>query len=75
MTDSPKDFDFSALTSADRLRLAQDLLDSVAAESQAESLPEWHLDEAERRAQAIDSGEDECVPWEEVRRRLEPRKT
>ncbi len=72
MTQTHKDFDFSALSAAERIRLAKDLLDSVLADTVSPPLPQWQIDEIRQRAAAIDSGEVTCIPWDDVRRRLQP---
>lgn len=53
------------LSPADRARLARELLDSLEALPPDESRRAW-LDEAERRARQIDSGEVTLVPADEV---------
>lgn len=72
MAISHKGFDFSQLSPAERIMLAQNLLDSVLAESHSPLTPQ-QIAELRRRAAAIDSGEDKGVPWEQVRAILQPR--
>ena len=55
------------LPGEDRLRLAEALWSSVEPTERPFG-PEW-LDEAERRAARIDSGEGRLSTWDEVRRR------
>lgn len=52
-----------------RARLAGLLIDSLDMEAEKGAEAEW-LIEIERRMQALDSGEVEAVPWEEVKERL-----
>lgn len=59
------DFDIAALTPAERLMLAQQLLDSLRPE--AHELSEAQLAEMERRAADIDSGAVALQPWEALR--------
>ena len=66
-------FDFSGLTAAERIQLAEDLWDSVAPETREVSLTpaqeaelDWRLEDLERNP---GSGE----PWEDVRARLHDR--
>lgn len=66
MSDSFKDFDYFGLTPTERILLAQELLDSVVADSQPDAPPltDQQLAEMQRRASAIDAGEVKCVPWD-----------
>lgn len=60
--------DFSNLTVAERIQLAEDLWDSVAAEgSGAAALSGAQLEELEARLDAHDADPSSAVPWEKVR--------
>jgi len=59
-----------ALPVAERLKLIEDLWDSIAADADALPLPDWHRAEIDRRLDALDAGASEGAPWEEVRRRI-----
>jgi putative addiction module component (TIGR02574 family) len=60
-----------ALPVADRLKLIQDLWDSIEAEaSDPLPLPEWHRNEVDRRLDALDAGARIGAPWFEVRGRI-----
>jgi putative addiction module component (TIGR02574 family) len=55
---------------AERLKLIEDLWDSIAIEADALPLPDWHRAEIDRRLDALDTGASVGAPWEEVRRRI-----
>ena len=63
--------DFSNLTVAERIQLAEDLWDSVAAEgSGAATLSDAQLEELQARLDAHDADPSSAVPWEKVRGEL-----
>lgn len=63
--------DLSTLPVADRLKLIEDLWDSIEVEaSDLLPLPEWHRNEVERRLDALDAGASIGAPWSEVRGRI-----
>jgi len=64
------DFDYSRLTTAERILLAEDLWDSLAADHQSLSLTPAQQEELQRRLAAAERGEVSYSPWEEVKRRL-----
>lgn len=74
MTVSHKNLDYSQLSPAERILLAQELWDSVHAETQALSFTAEQQAEIERRIAAIDAGTMPTYPWEDVKRRLLDRK-
>lgn len=57
------------LPEADRAELAGALLESVQPEEEADVETAWRQEVAARVA-ALDAGEVETIPWEEVRDRL-----
>jgi len=59
-----------ALPVAERLKLIEDLWDSIAADPSGLPLPDWHRAEIDRRLDALDKGASVGAPWEEVRRRI-----
>jgi putative addiction module component (TIGR02574 family) len=59
-----------ALLVTQRLKLIEDLWDSVEADTDALPLPDWHREEIDRRLDALDVGASIGAPWEEVRRRI-----
>lgn len=67
------DFDFRHLDAAARLRLAQDLWDSVAPEDADAEEPLTGAQKAEldRRLADLDAHPDAGVPWPQIRAELE----
>ena len=55
---------------ADRLRLIEELWDSLDAEADALPLPDWHREELDKRLDALEQGSSVGAPWDEVRRRI-----
>ena len=63
-------FDFSHLTPAERLLLAQELLDSIYAEVAPPSLSDAQLADLERRRDELLSGKVKGLPWDQAKRSL-----
>jgi putative addiction module component (TIGR02574 family) len=63
-------FDFSHLTAAERIQLAEDLWDSLVPDADALPVPPEHLAELERRLADPDEIADDGVSWEELRETL-----
>ncbi|HLL45284.1 MAG TPA: addiction module protein [Longimicrobiaceae bacterium] len=61
------------LSEAERIQLAQDLWDSIPAQSAALPLDEEQLREMERRVAEHQADPASAVPWEEARARLRER--
>jgi putative addiction module component (TIGR02574 family) len=59
-----------ALPVAERLKLIEDLWDSIDADAATLPLPDWQRDEIDSRLDALDDGSSIGAPWEEVRRRI-----
>lgn len=70
MAISINDIDFSRLSPAERLLLAQELWDTVHEEAQTLPVSTEQRAEIERRLAAVDAGTMPLHPWEEVKRRL-----
>jgi putative addiction module component (TIGR02574 family) len=63
--------DLHALPVADRLKLIEDLWDSIEAEaSDRLPLPDWHRNEIDRRLDSLDGGSSIGASCAEVRRRI-----
>jgi putative addiction module component (TIGR02574 family) len=62
-----KHIDFSQLTIAKRIRLAQELQESVCSRSEDLPLSEAERLEIERRWEAFEAGRITAAPWDEVR--------
>ena len=67
------DLDISKLTVAERIQLAEDLWDSVAAETGEPPLTEAQVAELDRRLAELARNPDAGEPWEVVRGRVERR--
>lgn len=71
MSDPSRPFDFSHLSIAERILLAEELWDSVAAHPENLPVSQEHLEELKRRITLSDSGQmGASEPWEIVRDRL-----
>ncbi|MBE3075016.1 MAG: addiction module protein [Actinobacteria bacterium] len=67
------DLDISKLTVAERIQLAEDLWDSVAAETGELPLTEVQIAELDRRLADLARDPGAGEPWEVVRERVERR--
>lgn len=63
-------FDFSHLSAAERILLAEDLWDSVASGQHAPPLTPAQQEELHRRLTTADRGEMTYCSWPDVKRRL-----
>lgn len=70
MSQTIKDFDFSQLTAAERILLAQELWDSVHEEAVTPPLSPVQRDDMKRRWRELESGEVQGLSWEQVRTSL-----
>ncbi len=72
MKNNIENLDFSALSLAERVLLAEILWDSVASSEEQNKLPvpKEHAAEIEKRMLAEDSGDIKFSPWDEVKKRL-----
>jgi putative addiction module component (TIGR02574 family) len=70
MTHASHPFDFSQLTPAERILLAEDLWDSLTLEQDAPSLSAAQQEELQRRLAAADRGDMAYSPWEDVKHRI-----
>ncbi len=62
--------ELQAIPVAERLKLIEELWDSIDVEAGTLPLPEWHRSEIDRRLDTLDAGSPVGTPWEEVRRRI-----
>lgn len=69
MPASMKEFGIDRLSVEDRLQLAQEIWESIAAEADQAPLTEAQRRELERRLQDSIDRPDAVVPWEEVKAR------
>jgi len=61
---------FDELPSEEQIEYVQALWDRVAADPSRVPVPEWHLQELQRRAAAHQADPAAARPWAEVRERL-----
>jgi putative addiction module component (TIGR02574 family) len=54
----------------ERLRLIEEIWDSLEGETEVLPLPEWHKAELDKRLDALDQGTSIGSTWDEVRRRI-----
>ena len=57
------------LSVAERLELIGRIWDTLPEDAGFE-IPDWHLQELERRIAAADANPDAGIPWEEIKERL-----
>lgn len=65
-----QEIDFSDLSTADRLQLAQALLDGLTLDGQPELLTADQMEELDRRLATIEDGTMPFESWEMLRERL-----
>lgn len=69
MSDVINRSDLHKLPAAERLRLIEELWDSLTPSEQP-PLQDWQLEELDRRLDALESGQSVGAPWSEVRKRI-----
>jgi putative addiction module component (TIGR02574 family) len=74
MTASHKDFDYTQLSTAERILLAQELWDSVLDAKAVPATTPTQRTEIERRITLADSGQMPGSPWSEVKAELRQKK-
>lgn len=62
--------DIAAMPVQDRIRLAEDLWDSIAEVPEAVEIPEWHKHELDKRLEEYHANPDQGSPWQEVKKRI-----
>ena len=65
--------DIEKLSPEERLRLIEDLWESLRKTPDALPLTRAQREELDRRLDELDRGEGETIPWEDVKRRLRDR--
>jgi len=70
MTKSPSSLDFSGLSVAERILLAQQLWESVHSQAESEPLSDAQKSELDRRWKAFEAGEMPAANWFEVKQQL-----
>ena len=54
------------LPSSERIKLAQDIWDSVTEIPNSDILTEWQKDELKKRLKALDQDSNQGIPWKDV---------
>jgi putative addiction module component (TIGR02574 family) len=65
-----KSEDILGLPAEDRLRLVEEIWDSLVADPASLPSPDWHRSELDRRVARHQVYPDQVEPWDEVRKRL-----
>ena len=65
--------DIEKMSPEERLRLIEDLWESLRRRPETLPLTEGQREELDRRLDQLDRGETETIPWEEVKKRLRDR--
>lgn len=73
MTNTTDQFDFTKLSIPERIRLAQDIWDSVAADCETIALTEEQKAELDRRMEDYRKHPEQFSTWDEVKQRLQRR--
>jgi len=68
MSNTTEQFDYMKLSIDDRIRLAQDIWDSIIAEGLPLPIPDDHKEVLDQRLEEHSRSPDEVIPWEEVKR-------
>lgn len=55
---------------SDRLRLIEEIWDSLDSEAEELPLPDWHRAEIDKRLDALDQGRSTGAAWSDVRQRI-----
>lgn len=63
----------SELTAEEKLRLLEDVWDSLAVEPNTVPLPDWQRTELDRRIDELDREGPTGIPWDRVLREIEGR--
>ena len=58
------------LPAAERLKIIEELWDSLDEDLDQRPTPDWHRTEIDRRLDALDSGVSVGASWEDVQRRI-----
>lgn len=65
--------DIAEMPVEERIRLVEDIWDSIAELPGSVTVPEWHREELEKRLEAYHADPAEGSPWHEVKERLQRR--
>lgn len=73
MTPTLQSLGIDRLPIEDRIRLVDEIWDSIAAETAGEEIPQWHKDILDERLADLAAHPQDSVPWEEVRASMRAR--
>ncbi len=59
-----------ALTPAEKLQLIEELWEELSATPEEIPVPQWQLDELDRRSAEYAKNPSSAIPWEEVKRNI-----
>lgn len=59
------------LSIAERIRLVQDIWDSIAEEGPSDAIPPWQQEILDRRLETLDQNPHSARPWNEVRQEID----
>ena len=62
--------DIERLSAADRLKLMEELWESLRRAPETVEVPDWHREELDRRCAARERDPQAARPWEEARRAI-----
>jgi hypothetical protein len=62
--------DLGTMTTVEKLRLMEDLWQSLSADGQKLDSPDWHGEVLAERDRLIESGEEKYVDWEIAKKQL-----
>lgn len=60
--------DIAAMPIQHRIRLVEDIWDSIAEAPEVVEIPQWHKEELERRLEAYRADPGEYSSWEEIKK-------
>ena len=70
MADPVTTAELTRLPAAERLRLIEELWDSLDVDADDRPLADWQRDEIDRRLDRLESGAAVGAPWSQVRQRI-----
>lgn len=62
--------DLGMMTTAEKLRLMEELWQNLSADGQSLESPPWHGDILDERERLIQSGEEKYIDWEAAKKQL-----
>ena len=70
MSTAPRHSDFRTWSVNDRLKLVEDVWDSIVNDQEQLPLTDQHRTELDRRLETLEKYPDRVIPWEQVKRDL-----